>query len=64
MLTPYYGGGGGYLQLLCMMLTDDGGKGVELCLIWLCPNINVAGNPPKICAIELHYIGASIERLG
>ena len=22
------------------------------------------GTPPQICAIELHYIGASIERLG
>ena len=33
--------------------------------IGLCPIIHVAGNPlpPQICAIELHYIGASIEAL-
>ena len=35
--------------------------------VWLRRNIHVAGDsptPPQICEIEVHYIGASIERLG
>ena len=30
-----------------IMHDADGGGGVELCLIWLRPNINVAGDPPS-----------------
>ena len=45
MLTPYYGGGVGVSSII--MHDADGGGGIELCLIWLRPNINVAGDPPS-----------------